>query len=262
MSELLFVPALLGYGEAALAFAGDLRRPGLAGTLAVWGVRVGWLAQTALIAVEAASAEGFPWGTWAGSLNLFVWLLVGAYLVWGCRQRYRLLGLSVMPFAAGMLLAAWLAGAADVSVDPRYPTGFLAAHVGLVLIAFAGFTVAAAMSALYLFEERRLKQHRPALLFGRTPPLLALDRLAARTVLVSLAALAGGVTLGLVRLGGASRGFDPLMAATLATAAVYGAYLVLRIEAGWRGHRAAWLALAGFALVILARLVLSLGHFA
>ena len=61
--------------------------------LGTWGVRIGWLAQTALLAAQAARADGFPWSSWAGSLNLFVWLVVGAYLIWGCRPRYRLLGL-------------------------------------------------------------------------------------------------------------------------------------------------------------------------
>jgi ABC-type transport system involved in cytochrome c biogenesis permease subunit len=52
------------------------------------------------------------------------------------------------------------------------------------------------------------------------------------------------------------------MAASLATIAVYAAYLVLRLEAGWRGRRAAYLALAGFTLVIVVRLALPLAHFA
>ena len=96
--EALFWPALLGYGEAAFAYTSA--RTSRAAT---WGVRIGWLAQTALLAVQAARADGFPWSTWAGSLNLFVWLVVGAYLIWGCRPRYRLLGLAVMPLAAGAL---------------------------------------------------------------------------------------------------------------------------------------------------------------
>ena len=70
---------------------------------ATWGVRVGWLAQTALLVVQAARTDGFPWSTWAGSLNLFVWLVVGAYLIWGCRPRFRLLGLAVMPLGGGAL---------------------------------------------------------------------------------------------------------------------------------------------------------------
>ena len=78
MAELLFWPAFLAYGEAAVAYAGDARRPGSMGRLATWGVRIGWLVQTALLIAQAAHADGFPWDTWAGSLNLFVWLVVGA----------------------------------------------------------------------------------------------------------------------------------------------------------------------------------------
>ena len=101
MAEFLFWPALLAYGEAAVAYAGNVRYPGL-GRLATWGVRAGWVAQTALLVVQAYRADRFPWDTWAGSLNLFVWLVVGGYLVWGCKPRYRLLGLAVMPLAAAL----------------------------------------------------------------------------------------------------------------------------------------------------------------
>ena len=110
MAELLFWPALLAYGEAAIAYAGDARRPGSMGRLATWGVRIGWLVQTALLVAQAARADGFPWDTWAGSLNLFVWLVVGAYLIWGCKPRFRLLGLVVMPLAALLLAISYAAG--------------------------------------------------------------------------------------------------------------------------------------------------------
>ena len=260
MVELLFLPALIGYGEAAVAYAGDAWHPGRAGRFATWGVRLGWLAQTALIAVLFAGS--FPWDTWAGTLNLFVWLVVGGYLVWGCRARYRLLGLTIMPLAAGLLFASWLAGGDSTRDTSAYSTPFLVFHVGLVLAAFAGFTLAAAMSGLYLFEERRLKCRRPASVLGRMPSLVTLDTLAARTVLVSLPALAAGIGLGLVRLREAGGGFDALMAASLLTITVYAAYLLLRFEGGWRGRRAAYLALAGFALVIVVRLALPLAHFA
>ena len=66
MAEFLFWPALLFYGEAAVGYLGDARRAGLAGRAATWGVRLGWLAQTALLIVQAAREDGFPWGTWAG----------------------------------------------------------------------------------------------------------------------------------------------------------------------------------------------------
>ena len=67
MAELLFWPALIAYGEAAIAYVGVLKRPQLATRLAIWGVRIGWLLQTALLAAEAWRADGFPWASWAGA---------------------------------------------------------------------------------------------------------------------------------------------------------------------------------------------------
>ena len=51
------------------------------------------------------------------------------------------------------------------------------------------------------------------------------------------------------------------MIATLVTWAAWVAYLILRVN-GWSGRRAAYVALAGFALVILVRLALPVTHFA
>ena len=255
MAELLVVPALLAYGEAAVAYAGELRGPGLAGRLATWGVRVGWLAQTALLVGQAASAEGFPWSTWAGSLNLFVWLVVGAYLIWGCTPRYRLLGLTVMPVAVVLLGLAWAGGGTALEEGDR-SGAVLAAHVALMLAGFAGLTLAAGMAALYLWQERRLKRHERRVLRVRMPPLDALDRLAARAVLGSLVLLVLGIGVGASTF--ERDDLDAAMAVTFLIVGVYAALLALRHE-GWRGRRAALLTVAGFALVAI---VLPITHFA
>lgn len=256
MAELLVWPALLAYGEAAVAYAGELRGPGLAGRLATWGVRLGWLAQTALLAVQLLDADGFPWGTWAGALNLFVWLVVSAYLIWGCRARYRLLGLAVMPPAAVLLFAAWAGGGTGIREGDR-AGALLAAHVGLMLAGFAALTLAAGMAGLYLWQERRLKRHDRTLLRLRVAPLDALDRLAARIVLGGLALLAGGIVAGLASFDAGD--FDLAMAVTLVVWAVYAGLLVLRREAGLRAGRAARLTLAAAMLIVL---VLPITHFA
>lgn len=261
MVELLFWPALFAYGEAAVAYAGNARRPGRAGRLATWGVRVGWLLQTGLLAVQAERSDGFPWDTWAGSLNLFVWLVVTAYLFWGCRSRYRLLGLAVMPPAAVLLLAAGLGGAASTHVSGAYSSTFLVLHVGLVLAAFAGFTLAAGLAALYLWQERQLKDRRTGGLFGRAPSLVTLDTLEARVITFAVPALTAGIVAGFVRLRSDGGSVDALMVVTVLTWAVFAGYLVVRHGLGLRGRRAAYLVLAGFALVIVVRLGLPLTHF-
>jgi ABC-type uncharacterized transport system permease subunit len=261
MAELLFWPALFAYGEAAFAYLGDARRPGVAGRLATWGVRVGWLIQTALLGFQASRDEGFPWASWAGSLNLFVWLVVGAYLIWGCQRRYRLLGLAVMPLAATLFALARIGGGTGVGARSHYSNLFLVLHVGLVLVAFAGFTLAAALSGLYLWQEKRLKRREATILRLPAPSLAALDRLAARTIGVALPALTLGIVVGAIRLTRSGDSLDALIVATVATWAVFGSYIVLRRAAGWQGRRPAYLALLGFAFVIVVRLGLPVTHF-
>ncbi|MEO8289447.1 MAG: cytochrome c biogenesis protein CcsA [Gaiellaceae bacterium] len=252
LALILVWPALAGYTEAAIAYLGDSMRPGRLSRWAIWGVRLGWLAQTALLVAQAARAEGFPWGTWAGSLNLFVWLVVGAYLIWGCRAPFRLLGVAIMPLAAVLFAVAWVAGGAETNRASELGDVFLALHVGLILAAFAGFTLAAGLAGLYLWQERRLKARAPGVLRQRAPSQAALDALTGRTIAVALPALTLGVAVGLARLGSEGGGFDAIMAVALVTWAVYAGFLLLRYEAGWRGRRSAYLALAAFALVAVA----------
>ena len=260
MAELLFWPALLAYGEAAAAYLGSVRRPGALGHLGTWGVRIGWVAQSALLVAQAAGAGGFPWTTWAGSLNLFVWLVVSVYLFWGCRARYRLLGLVVMPLAVALLALAYAGGGAEPGEGPAYSTLFLVVHVGLVLAGFAGLVLAGALSALFLWQERRLKRREASIFRPGAPALVTLDRLASRTVLVALPVLTLGIAAGLARLAAHGGAVDALMAVTILTWAVFAGYVLLRARAGWRGRRAALLALAGIVLVLAADVGVSLTH--
>jgi ABC-type uncharacterized transport system permease subunit len=129
-----------------------------------------------------------------------------------------------------------------------------------VLAAFAGFTLVAALSALYVWQERRLKQRATTILRRPAPSLATLDRLAFRVAAWSLPALTLGIGVGIARLVDRGDDVDALVVATLVTWAVWAAYLVLRVR-GLTGRRAAYLALAGFALVIIVRLALPATHF-
>ena len=260
---LLFWPALAGYTEAAVAYAGDTMRPGRLARYAIWGVRLGWLAQTALLVAQAAHADGFPWGTWAGSLNLFVWMCVGAYLIWGCRAPFRLLGLVVMPLAAAAARSGLGGGrrreARASGVRRRLPRVPRRPRSSPPSPASPSPRLS---PRLYLWQERRLKRHSPGVLRLRSPSLETLDSLTVRTILVALPALTLGVGIGLARLEPEAAAFDATMAVTLLTWSVYAGFLVLRWEAGWRGRRTAYLALTGFLLVVLVRLVLTpFAHF-
>jgi ABC-type uncharacterized transport system permease subunit len=165
-----------------------------------------------------------------------------------------------MPLATALLAVSY-AGGGTSGHTGGYSSLFLVVHVGLVLAAFAGFTLAAALSVLYLWQERRLKRHEARILRVRVPALVTLDDLAGKTIAFALPALTLGIVAGLVRLGSHGGRFDALMVVTIVTWAVYGVFLLLRYEAGWHGRKAAYLLLAGFALVIAVRLGLPTVHF-
>ena len=162
-----------------------------------------------------------------------------------------------MPLAAVLLAVAYAGGGATGGAG-RYSSLFLVLHVGLVLVGFAGFTLAAALAAVYLWEERRLKRRAADILRLRLPSLVVLERLTKRTVLVSLPLLTLGLVAGFVRLANDGGNLDVAMAVAVLTWVVYAVFLALRPA----GRHAAYVALLGFALVIVVRIALSGMHFA
>ena len=257
MAELLIWPALLGYGEAAVALVGEARRPGLAGRLAIWGVRVGWLAHTALLVAQLVRADAFPWSTFGGALNLFAWLVVGAYLIWGCRPRFRLVGLTLMPVAASLLVVAYATGGAGAAAS--HPDVLLALHVALMLVACAAFTVAAAFAATFVWQERRLKQRARTVLRVPVPPLAWLERAAGRATFGGLVSLLLGVLAGLASLELDGAALDMTMGLTLLPLGLYGALAAAWLTGSLAGRRFVRVDLGAFASVVL---ILSVAHFA
>ena len=165
MAEPLFWPALAGYGESRRSPTVRARP-----RLGTWGVRLGWLAQTALLGVQAARRRRL-------SLGGLGWLAQPLRLA--RRRRVPDLGLpAALPPArprghaarrgpARRRLRRRRRGRPATRAATRRCSSSL--HVGLVLAAFAGFTLAAALSALYLWQERRLKRREAGILRSALP---------------------------------------------------------------------------------------------
>jgi ABC-type uncharacterized transport system permease subunit len=162
-----------------------------------------------------------------------------------------------MPLAALLFIVSRLGGGTAAAKPSGYGNVFLIVHVGTVLAAFAGFTLAAALSALYLVEERRLRRRAPDILRWRLPSLVVLEQLTARTIAVALPLLTVGLAAGFIRLRQEGKGVDALMAVAIITWLIYAGFLASRAS----GRRAAYLALIGFVLVIVTRIVLAGSHF-
>ena len=81
-----------------------------------------------------------PVGDVGRGVNLLLARRQRGISLWGCKPRYRLMGLLVMPVAGGLLVLAWAGGGTSVPRAGRRQAETSTLHVGLMLAAFASFT--------------------------------------------------------------------------------------------------------------------------
>jgi ABC-type uncharacterized transport system permease subunit len=163
--------------------------------------------------------------------------------------RYQFSSLSVILFPLVFFMT--LVGATEIPVagwsNPNVRQGWLLVHVILVLIGYAAMLVTAVASLFYLVQERHLKRKSTSAIFNKLPPLGTLD------ALISNSMGAGFVFITLATIAGVIWAFVDYGTHWLARPAViislltWGFYLVmvfLRANAGWRGRKAAFMALS------------------
>lgn len=246
MHDLLFLATAVLYGAASIALLAHLAR-GIDGASPRLGPRLLGLAALGHLVhdlVRWRSGSG-PFSGLRESLSTLTLLVVGGFfVVHRSANRTGGVGAFVAPLALLTLLASRVA-----SDRIGAPGGaLLAMHVGSVLVATASFTVAAAMAAGYLLQERELKQKRLGGIFRRLPSLEVMDRNSFRCVALGLPALTLGIVAGLfvsVRSNQSGAGAWQQYVA-LGVWAVFAAVLVLRVVAGWRGRRGAIGTLLGY----------------
>ncbi len=174
------------------------------------------------------------------------------------RARYRVevAGAFIAPLALTTLLASrFVGGGADPSA--RVKSVLLPFHVTMNLIGVALFALAFSAAALYLLQERLVKQKRIDGVSRRLPPLDALDRAEHRFLLAGFPLLTIGIVTGTVWARRVEMGLPGEVLRAVfgyVTWLVIAGVLFLRAAAGWRGRRAAYGTIAGFAfsLVVLA----------
>jgi len=108
---------------------------------------------------------------------------------------------------------------------------------------------------MYLIQERQLKSRHPGRLTFRLPPLELLDDVAVKSVLfgfplLTLAMISGSAWAEHVR--GTFFTLRPREIWSILSWLIYAGLLYARVSAGWRGRKAAVLAILGFCFVLFA----------
>ena len=199
----------------------------------------------AIVQLGVASAT-IPVNNFNESISFCAFLIAIAFL--GVMWRYQFVGLAVPVFPLVFLMAQ--VGSMEFPVhswtDVRVRNAWLLLHVLLILLGYAGLALTAVASLFYLIQERQLKSKRKSRLFDRLPSLSSLDNLITSAmgfgfVFVTLGVIVGS-TWAFIEFG--TRWIaEAKIAISLFTWALYVVMIFLRTTAGWRGRKAAVMAL-------------------
>jgi ABC-type transport system involved in cytochrome c biogenesis permease subunit len=139
-------------------------------------------------------------------------------------------------------------------IDRALSSAWLTVHIALALVGIAAFVLNFAGAIMYLLQERQLKGKRPGAVYYRLPALATLDRLTYRTLALGFPFLTTAIILGSLWAStawGSVFAYDPLALFSFVAWAIYAATLAGRTAAGWRGRRAAYFSIIGFAVLVL-----------
>lgn len=201
----------------------------------------------------AADPNRVPWG------NMYEFTISGTFFVTviflALYRRFRLawLGPVVALFGVSMLMIAviWLYGPV-APLREALNSPWLVIHVVAAAIATGAFTVGGMTSALYLIKDRKTASATGYL--ARVPSKERLDLISYRVHAFAFPVWTFAVLItGPIWAHQAWSSYwnwDPKEVWALITWVVYAAYLHARATAGWRGRKAAWLALVGVATLL------------
>lgn len=211
---------------------------------------VGALVHVAGVVLRGVAAGRPPWGNMYEFVTSTLLFVAIAYLVIARVWKMRWLGLPVtLLLAVGQGLAVTVFYVAVAPLVPALHSVWFVIHIVTAAISGAAFNLGAIASILYLLKSRNSSPAKGYL--ARLPSLDVLDRFAYRVHAFAFPLWTFTIAAGAVwaeYAWGRFWGWDPKETWSLITWAVYAAYLHARVTAGWKGNKAAWLAVLGVAV--------------
>jgi len=214
-----------------------------------YATMLGWLAVFALFFSLLFRTIATGHGPFANMYEFslaFAFGILTAYMWFERKYHQRILALVALPVAIAMMAyAATIPSTIEPLVPALQNNLLLTVHVAVAIVAYGSFSIAFAASVLYLIQPEGGR-------WGLPKPQV-LDEIGYRAVVVGYPFLTLTIILGAVwadTAWGTYWSWDPKETASLVTWLIYGAYLHARVMRGWRGNRAAWLLVLGFAATL------------
>jgi len=222
--------------------------------VAEWATIAGFVLHTVTLAVDWMIDGHYPLFFLRETVSFLAWALVAVYALALYRYRAQAVGAFTMPLISVLLFIALVVSPGPTDAPEAFAaTRLFPIHTTLVIFAYAAFFIVFMASVMYLLQERELKLKTFSAIFYRLPPLTTINELATSSAVVGLTLLTLGIATGMIwslNRDGRLWHNDPKEIFAALTWLVYLVLIIYRSTADWRGRRAAWLGVLGFALVL------------
>jgi len=199
------------------------------------------------------SAGHIPVTSLFESLSFFSFVIVCAFLAFEFKYNVRVMGVFVAPVALVFAACSAVLPGHLRPLAPVLNSGWLPVHTLLLFFGYAVFTVAFGAGIMYLLMEWELKAKRIGPVFRRLPSLDVLDDINNLCLKIGFPLLTLGIITGSIwaeYAWGSYWSWDPKEVWSLITWLLYAALLHGRMTVGWRGRKAAILAIVGFCSIM------------
>ena len=212
---------------------------------------IGFLLSVTGVVMRGLAAGRAPWGNMFEFTTTAMVFVVGTYLILVWRAGLRWLGLPVTLLAAiGNGLAVTVFYVAVAPLVPALHSLWFLIHIIAAAIAGAAFNIGGLMSILYLLKKRAERRGQVGGYLAQVPNSGRIDLIAYRFHAFAFPLWTFAVAAGAIwaeYAWGRYWGWDPKETWALVTWVIYACYLHARSTAGWRGTRAAVIAIVGLA---------------
>ena len=250
MNALLFYLTLGVYLGATVAYLIYLLKPSRQlGTTARWLLTGGFAIHILFTLHRYLEGGHTPITNTHEALSFFSLAIVGVFLIVERRFKIFSLGSFVTPVAFILLAVSSLFPTAIAPLNPALKSNWLVVHTIVAFLGYAAFVVAFGASVMYLIQERFLKKKKLGGLFQRLPSLDTLDEINYRCLTFGFPLLTVAIISGAIwaeTAWGTYWSWDPKETWSLITWFIYAALLHGRLTTGWRGKKAAIMAIVGF----------------
>ncbi|MBZ5670122.1 MAG: cytochrome c biogenesis protein CcsA [Acidobacteriia bacterium] len=253
--------ALVFYGLGILLIVPSVkrRRPSLT-PASLGALGLGLLAHAGALAAEAARMHRLPVTDVRSALSFYAFLVTLAFFFVYLRYRIVSLGLFMLPLVFLLTLISVLhpGGSFDSSA---FRGGWLLVHISSIFLGYTALFLTFVAALMYLIQEHELKSKQPRGFYYRLPSLEVCDEIHYRSLLLGLPLLSLGILTGFVWASRTWKGpweLDPKILASLVTWVIYLVLFSTRVSGGWRGRRAAYIAIFGFGAILVTFMGISL----